>query len=93
LPARVSFKYTSYNFESKSIEFFILLLPTVLDLSSTMSSTPAWTAVAEQFPNGLPTLQDLKKHNGPEVPEETAWIWGPEDEVVASSLLSSAFAL
>lgn len=33
------------------------------------------------FPNGLPTLEELKHYNSPDVPEETAWIWGSDDEV------------
>jgi hypothetical protein len=37
-----------------------------------------------QFPNGLPTLKELKAANtGKEVPPETAWIWGKDDEVSA----------
>jgi hypothetical protein len=34
-----------------------------------------------RFPNGLPTLEELKRLNGPDVPAETAWIWGSDDEV------------
>jgi hypothetical protein len=37
--------------------------------------------VEKQFPNGLPTLAELKELNSPGVPPETAWIWGKDDEV------------
>lgn len=38
--------------------------------------------VTKLFPNGLPTLADIKKFNaGKDVPPETAWIWGKDDEV------------
>jgi hypothetical protein len=38
--------------------------------------------VQKLFPNGLPTLAELKEFNaGKGVPDETAWIWGPDDEV------------
>jgi hypothetical protein len=34
------------------------------------------------FPRGLPTLEELKTFNaGKDVPPETAWIWGKDDEV------------
>lgn len=34
------------------------------------------------FPRGLPTLAELKDFNaGQDVPPETAWIWGDNDEV------------
>jgi len=34
------------------------------------------------FPQGLPTLSELKKANeGKNVPPETSWIWGADDEV------------
>lgn len=40
------------------------------------------TAIKDKFPNGLPTLEDLAKLNaGKNVPPETAWIWGEDDEV------------
>jgi hypothetical protein len=35
----------------------------------------------KKFPNGLPTLEELKKYNSSDVPAETAWIWGKDDEV------------
>jgi hypothetical protein len=38
--------------------------------------------VKAKFPNGLPTLAELKANNsGKGVPPETAWIWGEDDEV------------
>jgi hypothetical protein len=37
--------------------------------------------VLKTFPNGLPTLEELKHYNSSDVPEETAWIWGADDEV------------
>lgn len=34
------------------------------------------------FQNKLPTLTEIKNHNkGRDVPPETAWIWGKDDEV------------
>jgi hypothetical protein len=36
----------------------------------------------QKFPKGLPTLEELKKFNSPDVPPETAWIWGDKDEVI-----------
>ena len=34
------------------------------------------------FPDGLPNLETLKQHNkGRDVPPETSWIWGEDDEV------------
>lgn len=34
-----------------------------------------------KFPNGLPTLEQLKSLNeGTGVPPETSWIWGKDDE-------------
>lgn len=42
--------------------------------------------VKAKFPNGLPTLEELKAYNSKDVPAETAWIWGDEDEVVAPNL-------
>jgi hypothetical protein len=34
------------------------------------------------FPSGFPTLAELKNFNaGKDVPPETAWIWGDDDEV------------
>jgi len=45
-------------------------------------------AVTARFPNGLPTLAELKEINkGKDVPLETAWIWGPDDEVGGSILI------
>jgi hypothetical protein len=39
--------------------------------------------VKATFPNGLPTLDELKAfNNGKGVPPETAWIWGEDDEVL-----------
>jgi hypothetical protein len=36
----------------------------------------------KKFPNGLPSLSEIKKLNeGKNVPPETAWIWGADDEV------------
>jgi hypothetical protein len=35
----------------------------------------------KKFPNGLPTLEELKKSNGSDPYPETAWIWGEDDEV------------
>ena len=38
--------------------------------------------VKSKFPNGLPTLKELKTVNANrDVPPETAWIWGEDDEV------------
>ena len=38
--------------------------------------------VRAEFPDGLPTLEELKTYNrGKGVPPETAWIWGKDDEV------------
>lgn len=38
--------------------------------------------VLKKFPNGLPTLEQIRKYNkGSDVPLETAWIWGEDDEV------------
>ena len=35
-----------------------------------------------KFPKGLPTLKELRATNaGKDVPPETAWIWGENDEV------------
>ena len=34
------------------------------------------------FPDGLPSLEQLRSFNGPDVPPETAWIWGKDDEVL-----------
>jgi len=34
------------------------------------------------FPNGLPNLEQLLAYNkGKDVPPETSWIWGKDDEV------------
>jgi len=39
-------------------------------------------AALAKFPNGLPTLEQIREHNkGSDVPPETAWIWGDNDEV------------
>lgn len=39
-------------------------------------------AVKKSFPNGLPTLAELAVLNkGKDVPPETAWIFGKEDDV------------
>ncbi len=39
--------------------------------------------VNEAFIGGLPTLEELKVYNkGSDVPPETAWIWGKNDEVL-----------
>lgn len=36
----------------------------------------------ETFQNKLPTLAQIREHNeGSDVPPETAWIWGKDDEV------------
>lgn len=41
------------------------------------------------FQNNLPTLVQIKEHNkGRDVPPETAWIWGKDDEVCLSCLLA-----
>jgi len=40
----------------------------------------------KKFPNGLPTLEELKKSNASDVPPETAWIYGEQDEVIDCSL-------
>ncbi|KKA24601.1 hypothetical protein T310_1348 [Rasamsonia emersonii CBS 393.64] len=41
------------------------------------------------FPNGLPTLEELKAFNaGKDVPPETAWIWGENDELGRINLLT-----
>lgn len=33
------------------------------------------------FPNGLPSLAQLAVHNkGKDIPPETSWIWGKDDE-------------
>lgn len=38
--------------------------------------------VKKDFPNGLPKLADLAVLNArKDVPPETAWIWGKDDEV------------
>lgn len=38
--------------------------------------------VQKNFPKGLPTLAELAVLNkGKDVPPETAWIWGSEDDV------------
>lgn len=42
----------------------------------------AMDTVTALFPGGLPTLAGLKELNkGKDIPPETAWIWGPDDEV------------
>ncbi|RLL98504.1 hypothetical protein CFD26_106026 [Aspergillus turcosus] len=41
------------------------------------------------FPRGLPTLAELKNFNaGKDVPPETAWIWGDDDELGRINLLT-----
>ncbi|KAL1963342.1 hypothetical protein VTN77DRAFT_8463 [Rasamsonia byssochlamydoides] len=41
------------------------------------------------FPNGLPKLDELKAFNeGKDVPPETAWIWGENDELGRINLLT-----
>jgi hypothetical protein len=44
----------------------------------------------QKFPKGLPTLEELKKWNTSDVPPETAWIWGKDDEVNIYIYLSSS---
>ena len=44
----------------------------------------------KKFPKGLPTLEELKKWNTSDVPPETAWIWGKDDEVNIYIYLSSS---
>ena len=45
------------------------------------------------FPKGLPTLEELKAYNkSSDVPPETAWIWGEDDEVY-QSMKSDTFQL
>ncbi|KAH8666754.1 hypothetical protein BX600DRAFT_397622 [Xylariales sp. PMI_506] len=46
--------------------------------------------VLEAFPGGLPTLGELKAFNSPDVPPETAWIWGKDDEIGRINLLTPA---
>lgn len=44
----------------------------------------------KNFPDGFPTLKELRKLNeGKDVPPETAWIWGEDDEVRSLWLLSA----
>ncbi|KAK9472954.1 putative cyclase-domain-containing protein [Dipodascopsis tothii] len=38
-------------------------------------------------PEKLPTLAELVASNAPDVPSESAWIWGPEDEIGRINLL------
>ncbi|THX23339.1 hypothetical protein D6D10_10340 [Aureobasidium pullulans] len=41
------------------------------------------------FPDGLPNLETLKQHNkGRDVPPETSWIWGEDDEIGRINLLT-----
>ncbi|KAJ9143786.1 hypothetical protein NKR23_g6400 [Pleurostoma richardsiae] len=41
------------------------------------------------FPAGLPTLEELKVHNkDSDVPPETAWIWGKDDEIGRINMLT-----
>ncbi|KAN0099539.1 hypothetical protein V8E51_013314 [Hyaloscypha variabilis] len=42
----------------------------------------------KKFPKGLPTLEELKKWNTSDVPPETAWIWGKDDEIGRINLLT-----
>ncbi|RFU34864.1 hypothetical protein B7463_g1440, partial [Scytalidium lignicola] len=45
--------------------------------------------VKAKFPKGLPTLQELQTYNeGADVPPETAWIWGMDDEIGRINLLT-----
>jgi len=47
--------------------------------------------VKKLFPKGLPTLAELKEFNkGKDVPPETAWIWGKDDELGRINLLTPA---
>jgi hypothetical protein len=43
----------------------------------------------QKFPKGLPTLEELKNWNTSDVPPETAWIWGKDDEVDINTGLPS----
>ncbi|CAK7234102.1 hypothetical protein SCUCBS95973_008821 [Sporothrix curviconia] len=45
--------------------------------------------VKKSFPKGLPTLAELAEYNkGKDVPPETAWIWGEEDDIGRINLLT-----
>ncbi|CAK7204040.1 hypothetical protein SEUCBS139899_006791 [Sporothrix eucalyptigena] len=45
--------------------------------------------VKKNFPKGLPTLAELAEHNkGKDVPPETAWIWGEDDDIGRINLLT-----
>ncbi|KAG9254757.1 putative cyclase-domain-containing protein [Emericellopsis atlantica] len=43
----------------------------------------------KKFPGGLPTLEQIRESNkGSDLPLETAWIWGPDDEIGRINLLT-----
>lgn len=77
--------YTMMDALGKRTKLISRTFPEELSYSKAEIQFQAMEFMKAQFPKGLPSLKELLMLNAEkDVPPETAWIWGKDDEVSAS---------